>query len=140
MKWASCFRDCFSMASICIVVTLTFPCWIPYSLFMFCRHRQCWFFDTSSSQPPTDDQSTHRNNTHLPVEPSQNYERENLEQRLESVAKTNNFDCKICCTNETEHQIVFNPCGHSCCSKCAAQLSSCHVCRHQILNKIRLYN
>ena len=134
MKWASCCRDCISMASICIVVIITSPCWMPYSLYTFCRRRRFWFFDASQ---PRQRSPAYTNNTALPVEPGQQLE--NVAERLERVAQTRRFTCNIC-LNDKHHQIVFNPCGHSSCAECAVQLSTCHICRCQIDNKIRLFN
>ena len=46
--------------------------------------------------------------------------------------------CAICIERKVTH--VFNPCGHTVCSQCIDDtLTRCHLCRRQILTKIKIY-
>jgi hypothetical protein len=46
--------------------------------------------------------------------------------------------CVICVENKVTH--VFNPCGHTVCQGCIdPTLTRCHLCRRQIMNKIKIY-
>lgn len=45
--------------------------------------------------------------------------------------------CAICLTNE--NNIVFVPCGHTCCGSCSGSISSCMVCRTKIDKKQKIY-
>lgn len=46
--------------------------------------------------------------------------------------------CAICIENKVTH--VFNPCGHTVCEGCInPSLTRCHICRKQIMTKIRMY-
>ena len=53
------------------------------------------------------------------------------------------LNCSICFNDmldEECHQIVFTPCGHTCCNNCAPRLTECHQCRIEIENKIRVFD
>ena len=53
------------------------------------------------------------------------------------------LNCAICFNDmldEEHHQIVFTPCGHTCCNNCAPRLTECHQCRVAIENKIRVFD
>ena len=53
------------------------------------------------------------------------------------------LNCAICFNDmldEECHQIVFTPCGHTCCNNCAPRLTECHQCRVEIENKIRVFD
>jgi hypothetical protein len=55
------------------------------------------------------------------------------------LSKTNNLICSICfCEGE---YICFNPCGHTCCSKCVTKLlnNKCHVCRTTVVTFQKIY-
>ena len=56
-----------------------------------------------------------------------------------SPTELTTLDCPICFTNMRERQIVFNPCGHSCCKNCAPRIDSCYQCRADIISKIRVF-
>ena len=46
--------------------------------------------------------------------------------------------CNIC-SNIKETMVVFDNCGHMCCSCCSKSLKNCHICRKNIIKKIQLY-
>ena len=53
------------------------------------------------------------------------------------------LNCAICFNDmldEEHHQIVFTPCGHTCCNNCAPRLTECHQCRVAIENKLRVFD
>ena len=55
------------------------------------------------------------------------------------LSKSNNLICSICfCEGE---YICFNPCGHTCCSKCVTKLlnNKCHVCRTTVTTFQKVY-
>jgi hypothetical protein len=55
------------------------------------------------------------------------------------LSKSNNLICSICfCEGE---YICFNPCGHTCCSKCVTKLlnNKCHVCRTIVTTFQKIY-
>lgn len=57
-----------------------------------------------------------------------------LESKIMEIEETHS--CGICM--ERTRDVAFL-CGHSCCSKCAETLKTCHMCRKQIVKKINLY-
>lgn len=57
-----------------------------------------------------------------------------LESKIMEFEETHS--CSICM--ERTRDVVFL-CGHSCCSRCAETLKTCHMCRKQIAKKIPLY-
>ena len=72
-----------------------------------------------------------------PVESVQPYSRQPSDE-----PRSNALECLICFMNmhtEGRHQVVFNPCGHSCCNQCASRVNNCHQCRSSISTKIRVY-
>ena len=46
--------------------------------------------------------------------------------------------CKLHIVSE-RHIMILNPCGHGCCNECASQLRTCHICRKNIISRIRLF-
>ena len=46
--------------------------------------------------------------------------------------------CKIC-LEVKDSFLVFNPCGHYCCSECYKRLCTCHLCRGKIESTIKLF-
>jgi len=46
--------------------------------------------------------------------------------------------CAVCLTDPID--LVFVPCGHTCCSDCSSTISSCMVCRTKIDKKQKIYN
>jgi hypothetical protein len=46
-----------------------------------------------------------------------------------------NSICPICMDAELNAVVV--PCGHTCCYKCAGQLSTCHLCRADIITIVK---
>lgn len=57
-----------------------------------------------------------------------------LESKIMEFEETHS--CSICM--ERVRDVAFL-CGHSCCSRCAETLKTCHMCRKQIVKKINLY-
>ncbi|KAL7287477.1 hypothetical protein TKK_0018577 [Trichogramma kaykai] len=57
-----------------------------------------------------------------------------LETRIADLEDANN--CGICM--EKQRNVAFL-CGHGACEKCAAPLTTCHMCRQTITKKINLY-
>lgn len=57
-----------------------------------------------------------------------------LESKIMEFEETHS--CGICM--ERVRDVAFL-CGHSCCSRCAETLKTCHMCRKQIVKKINLY-
>lgn len=57
-----------------------------------------------------------------------------LETKIMEFEETHS--CSICM--ERGRDVAFL-CGHSCCSKCAETLKTCHMCRKPIMKKINLY-
>jgi len=54
------------------------------------------------------------------------------------VELTEDNECTICM--DAVRNVVFLPCGHVCsCSKCAAKLAQCPICRAQIDQKVRIF-
>ena len=46
--------------------------------------------------------------------------------------------CNICYENQQLY--VFNKCGHTCCKSCFYKLNNvCHICKIEILNKMKLF-
>jgi hypothetical protein len=46
----------------------------------------------------------------------------------------------VCCVCMTESAIMaFVPCGHTFCTNCSKKTMICHVCRHSITNRVRIY-
>jgi hypothetical protein len=45
--------------------------------------------------------------------------------------------CSICI--EKDINVAFPACGHTACSSCAENLNRCHLCRREILTKIKLF-
>lgn len=45
--------------------------------------------------------------------------------------------CTACMTRVSD--VVFSPCGHVICNVCAPSLRKCHMCRHDIGSRIRIY-
>lgn len=48
-----------------------------------------------------------------------------------------NMTCSICLNKISD--IIFDTCGHYCCSGCSSQIHNCHICRKSINQKIKLY-
>jgi hypothetical protein len=50
-----------------------------------------------------------------------------------------NYDtlCMICMENDID--TCFSRCGHVCCTKCAASMGRCHICRKTIRERIKIY-
>lgn len=44
--------------------------------------------------------------------------------------------CDICMENKKD--TAFN-CGHTCCGNCAITLCDCHICRAQIVQRIKFF-
>lgn len=67
-------------------------------------------------------------------------EQPNLDRMAYLESKITEFEeihsCSICM--ERGRNVAFL-CGHSCCSKCAETLKTCHMCRKTIVKKINLY-
>ncbi|XP_077507617.1 uncharacterized protein LOC144118596 [Amblyomma americanum] len=57
-----------------------------------------------------------------------------LESRLREME--NALKCAICLSRRRDVAFL---CGHAACSTCAAEISSCHICRRTIKRRIRLY-
>lgn len=57
-----------------------------------------------------------------------------LENKIMEIEETHS--CSICM--ERARDVAFL-CGHSCCSRCAETLKTCHMCRKTIIKKINLY-
>lgn len=57
-----------------------------------------------------------------------------LENKIMEIEETHS--CSICM--ERARDVAFL-CGHSCCSRCAETLKTCHMCRKTIVKKINLY-
>ena len=56
-----------------------------------------------------------------------------------SATDLTSLECPICFNTMRGRQIVFNPCGHSCCKNCAPRINTCHQCRADIVSKIRVF-
>lgn len=61
----------------------------------------------------------------------------NPDMTLPPGKKVGSTKCNICCTHDVS--IAFEPCGHVCCTDCASQLNSCHMCRTSIRKKLTLF-
>ena len=46
--------------------------------------------------------------------------------------------CAICMDRSKNTALV--PCGHLGCAECVAQLSKCHICRSDIIQRLRTYD
>ena len=50
------------------------------------------------------------------------------------------FECTICGSGQsTLNRILFTPCGHGSCSKCGNQLTNCHICESNIIEKLKQF-
>jgi hypothetical protein len=54
------------------------------------------------------------------------------EKKVETIHKA--ISCPICYL--TYDTVIFDPCGHVCCCKCAKELTVCHMCRSLIKKTI----
>lgn len=98
------------------------PCWVPF--------KQTWM----DAMPIINDSTSER----LPIiNDVENYGT----VRPSSSESVRNRECDVCKREVSgrRHIVVFNPCGHGSCNACSRQLSSCHICRMHIENRIRLF-
>jgi len=60
----------------------------------------------------------------------------NSSEELESVGDLEANECPICLSNRRNTALG---CGHLCCSRCAGEIGTCHICREPITARIKLY-
>lgn len=58
-----------------------------------------------------------------------------LARELEALQEAQN--CSICM--ERRKDTAFQ-CGHTACAVCAANLSTCHICRQPVASRIKIFN
>lgn len=66
---------------------------------------------------------------------TQSLKAEMTEEELASIQSGKT--CSICIENDVN--VAFPACGHTACAGCAENLNRCHVCRREILTKIKLF-
>ena len=60
-------------------------------------------------------------------------ENKKLKEQITEIKK-----CVIC-LQDNGQPIALYPCGHQCCETCSALITSCHICRSEIVFKIKLF-